>query len=256
MATTGQLSEFPYNEDMSGGDHSLLGIGFVQSSVGGGVRSSSSTSYLANANSRPNLTVLINATVLKLLQSGTKDDLKSFRDVQFSSSPGMYLIPFRTIIKVLSAGPPTTVKACKEVILAAGTIGTTQILQLSGIGNADDLKALGIPVLVDNPAVGANLIDHVLLPNIFNVKDSLDTLLRDTKLLGAAINEWTVNKTGVIANTLGNTFGFARLPNDSSIFTTVDDPASGPKSPHWEIIHTVSTLHIIIVYLGWRLCWG
>jgi choline dehydrogenase len=89
MATTEQLSEFPYNEDTSGGDHSLLGIGFVQSSIGGGVRSSSSTSYLADANSRPNLTVLINATVVKLLQSGTKGGLKSFQSVQFSSSPGM-----------------------------------------------------------------------------------------------------------------------------------------------------------------------
>ena len=97
MATTGQLSEFPYNEDTSGGDQSLLGIGFVQSSIGRGVRSSSSTSYLANANSRPNLTVLINVTVMKLLQSGTKGALKSFRSVQFSSSPGMQPLFLRTL---------------------------------------------------------------------------------------------------------------------------------------------------------------
>ena len=58
----------------------------------------------------------------------------------------------------------TTVKARKEVILSAGTIGTMQILQLSGIGNADELKMLNIPVLINNPAAGANLIDHVLLP--------------------------------------------------------------------------------------------
>ncbi|KIM43770.1 GMC oxidoreductase [Hebeloma cylindrosporum] len=223
MATTGQLPEFPYNEDTSGGDHSLLGIGFVQSSIGKGVRSSSSTSYLANANSRPNLTVLINATVVKLLQSGKKGALKSFRSVQFSSSPDSVTM---------------TVKARKEVILSAGTIGTTQILQLSGIGNSADLKALKIPVLINNPAVGANLIDHVLLPNVFNVKDgeSLDNFLRDPNLLGPAIDEWTANKTGIIANSVANTFGFARLPSNSTIFKTVADPASGPKSPHWEII--------------------
>lgn len=97
MATTGQLSEFPYNEDTSGGDHSLLGIGFFQSSIGKGVRSSSSTSYLANANSRPNLTVLINATVVKLLKTGTKGALKSFRGVQFSSSPGMQFFNLRIL---------------------------------------------------------------------------------------------------------------------------------------------------------------
>ena len=135
--------------------------------------------------------------------------------------------------------------ARKEVILAAGTIGTTQILQLSGIGKADDLKALKIPVLIDNPAIGANLIDHVFLPNIFNVKDSLDTLLRDQNLLGAAINEWTVNKTGIVATIGGNTFGFARLPSDSPAFKTVADPASGQKSPHWEIFPAVSTLHMV-----------
>lgn len=87
--TTQELSaEFPYNEDMSGGDHSLLGIGWLQSSAGGGVRSSSSTSYLANASGRPNLTVLIHATVTKLIQTGfTTAGLKDFRSVQFQISP-------------------------------------------------------------------------------------------------------------------------------------------------------------------------
>jgi len=134
------------------------------------------------------------------------------------------------------------VKARKEVILSAGTIGTTQILQLSGIGCASDLRALGIPVIIDNPAVGANLNDHVFVPNIFNVKgeESLDNLLRDPNLLGAAIDEWTANKTGIIANTVGNIFGFARLPSNSPILETFGDPASGPKSPHWEMLFAVS----------------
>ena len=151
----------------------------------------------------------------------------------------------------LVASSQTTVNARKEVILAAGTIGTTQILQLSGIGNADDLKALKIPVLINNPAIGANLIDHVFLPNIFNVKDSLDPFLRDPSLFGAAINEWTVNKTGIIATFGGNAFGFARLPSDSPALKNVADPASGRKSPHWEIFPAVSTLHML--YFGWCL---
>ena len=136
-------------------------------------------------------------------------------------------------------------KARKEVILSAGTIGTAQILQLSGIGNAADLKALNIPVLINNPAVGANLIDHVALPNMFNVKDSLDSLFRDPSALTAALQEWTVNKTGLVANTVANTFGFARLPSTLPIFNTVADPASGPGSPHWEILPLVSVLHMV-----------
>jgi choline dehydrogenase len=141
------------------------------------------------------------------------------------------------------------VKARNEVILSAGTIGTTQILQLSGIGNADDLKALKIPVLINNPAVGANLIDHVFLPNIFNAQESLDTLLRDSSLLGAAIEEWTTNRTGIIANNIANTFGFARLPSNSPIFKTISDPASGPKSPHWEMLFSVSSLDLFRISL-------
>lgn len=88
LEATTQLPEFPFNEDTSGGDHSLLGIGFLQSSAGHGSRSSSSTSYLANANGRPNLTVLINATVLKLLQTGNGPLGKAFRSVQFQATPG------------------------------------------------------------------------------------------------------------------------------------------------------------------------
>jgi choline dehydrogenase-like flavoprotein len=71
---------------------------------------------------------------------------------------------------------------------------------------------LNIPVVINNPAVGANLIDHLLMLNDFNVKDSLDILLRDPSLLGAAMDQWAVKKTGVITDTVANTFGFARLP--------------------------------------------
>jgi len=101
MATAQQLhSEFPFNQDISGGSQSLIGVGFAQSTGGNGVRSSSSTSYLAGANSRPNLTVLINATVMKLVQSGTKGSLKSFRKVQFTSSPGTATTPGGRIYRV------------------------------------------------------------------------------------------------------------------------------------------------------------
>ncbi|KAF9479960.1 alcohol oxidase [Pholiota conissans] len=218
--TTQELEEFPYNEDTSGADHSLLGIGFIQSSIDRGVRSSSSTGYLAPANGRPNLTVLINAHVLKVLKTGTK----AFRAVEFATSPG---------------SAPITIQAKNEVILSAGTIGTAQILQLSGIGNKADLEALGIPVLVDLP-VGDNLVDHTFLPNIFRVEgeESFDHILRDTEKTVAAVTEWATQKTGFIANNIANTFGFARIPEDLSIFKTVVDPAPGPQSPHFEYIPT------------------
>ncbi|KAF9481638.1 alcohol oxidase [Pholiota conissans] len=205
--TTQELSaEFPYNQDMSGGSRSLLGIGWLQSSAGGGVRSSSSTSYLANANSRPNLTVLIHATVTKLVQNGAT-----------------------------AVAAVTTVTANKEVILSAGAIGTTQILKLSGIGSSSELTALGINSTIDNPNVGENLSDHTLLPNIFNVNGNLsfDNIIRNPT---AALNQWIQNKTGVFANNVVNNFGFLRIPSNATIFQNTTDPAPGPNSPHWEII--------------------
>ncbi|KAF9479148.1 alcohol oxidase [Pholiota conissans] len=227
--TTQELSaEFPYNQDMSGGSQSLLGIGWLQSSAGGGVRSSSSTSYLANANSRPNLTVLIHATVTKLVQSGaTTAGLKSFRSVQFQVSPDAPAVS--------TASQVTTVTAKKEVILSAGAIGTTQILKLSGIGSSSELTALGINSTIDSPNVGENLSDHTLLPNIFSVKGNLsfDNIIRNPT---ATLNQWIQNKTGVFANNVANNFGFLRIPSNATIFQNTTDPAPGPKSPHWEII--------------------
>ncbi|PPQ71985.1 hypothetical protein CVT26_007141 [Gymnopilus dilepis] len=230
IATTQQLAEFPYNQDMSGGSHSLLGIGWLQSSAGGGVRSSSSTSYLANANSRPNLTVLVGATVQKLVQTpSSSSSTKAFRSVQFGPSIGTVPNP--------SAVAPRTVTARKEVILSAGSIGTPQILKLSGIGDPAELGPLKINTIINNPSVGANLSDHTLLPNIFTVSgSSLDNFLRDTTDVNDAVQQWVQNKTGPFANNVVNHFGFARIPSNATIFKTVADPAPGPNSPHWEII--------------------
>jgi choline dehydrogenase len=133
------------------------------------------------------------------------------------------------------------VTAVKEVLLCAGSVGTTQILQLSGIGNSNDLKSLGIKTIVNNPSVGDNLSDHTLLPNIFSVKDgqSFDDFLRNATEVNEAVQQWIATKTGIFANNVVNNFGFARLPSNATIFSTTPDPAAGPGSPHWEIILSV-----------------
>lgn len=222
IATTQELaSEFPYSKDQGGGD--VLGIGWVQSSIGGGKRSSSSSTYLADAIKRPNLSVLINAQVTKLAKTGTVDGKPSFRAVHFSCDQNTN---------------PTVVHAKKETILAAGAFGTPQILQLSGIGDKADLTALNIKTIVNNPSVGKNLSDHVLMPNIFNVAGtaSLDGLMRDTTLFSVALNLWNTTKTGTLANGIVSNLGFLRLPKNASIFATVPDPSSGPTASHWELI--------------------
>ncbi|KJA24828.1 GMC oxidoreductase [Hypholoma sublateritium FD-334 SS-4] len=224
--TTQQLPEFPFNEDMSGVDGSYLGVGWVQSSMDAGLRGSSSSSYLATSNDRPNLTVMINAMVTKLIQTNSTpaQGLKAFRTVQFADA------------RNATSTTRFQVQANKDIILSAGSIGTPQILQLSGIGDPADLTPLKIPVLVDSPLVGKNMMDHPLLPNIWNVNgnDSFDHILRNANLLQAAISQWATNKTGFIANNVINNFGFGRL--NASLLSGLTDPSSGPDSPHFEMI--------------------
>ena len=86
IETTRQLPEFSFNRDTSGTNDNLLGIGWIQSSIKNGVRVSSSTSYLTAANGRPNLTILINSMVTKLLPTCDVGGLKAFRTVQFTDS--------------------------------------------------------------------------------------------------------------------------------------------------------------------------
>jgi choline dehydrogenase len=57
-------------------------------------------------------------------------------------------------------GQEREARARREVILCAGTVGSPQLLMLSGIGPAEHLRALGIPVVLDLPGVGGNLQDH------------------------------------------------------------------------------------------------
>src|SRR5437763_6177906 len=66
-------------------------------------------------------------------------------------------------------GAIRSARARGEIILAAGAIGSVQILKLSGIGGADELTRLGIPVVLDKPGVGENLQDHLQLRLIYKV---------------------------------------------------------------------------------------
>lgn len=88
IATTRELSaEFPFNLDMN--DGSILGIGWSMGTIGGGKRSSAATAYLQSGQiNRPNLHVLINAQVTKLVKTGIVSGLPSFRSVQFASNQG------------------------------------------------------------------------------------------------------------------------------------------------------------------------
>lgn len=137
-----------------------------------------------------------------------------------------------------ASAPVVTVKAKREIILSAGSINSPLVLFHSGIGPKSELDAVGIKTLVDLPSVGKNLSDHVLLPNIFNVKqgsDTLDGILRGDASVPGHLETWTNQRQGPLANGVTNNLGFFRLPKDTPILKE-GDPATGPTASHWEMI--------------------
>ncbi|KIJ22613.1 GMC oxidoreductase, partial [Sphaerobolus stellatus SS14] len=110
--------EFSFNLDYNAGN--LVGFGWIQSSIGGGERSSSATAYLQPVLNRPNLDVLINTQATKLIPDPIVNrSVPTFRTLEIAQS---------------SAGPTFRVTASKEIILCGGVVGSPQLLLLSGIG--------------------------------------------------------------------------------------------------------------------------
>jgi choline dehydrogenase len=123
-------------DDLSGAHQE--GVCWADLAIADGHRVSSADAYIRPVLERPNLTVVGDSQVLGLALRGER-------------CAG---------VRYLAAGSPTEASAQREVILCAGAIGSPQLLMVSGIGPADALRALGIDVVADNPAVGANLHDH------------------------------------------------------------------------------------------------
>jgi choline dehydrogenase len=112
-----------------------------QVTIKGGVRVSSASAYLRPATRRANLTVRVRAQATRVLFDGTR----------------------ASGVEYLKDGARQVVQARREVLLAAGAINSPQLLELSGIGAGALLRGFDIPVLVDNPAVGRGLQDHLAL---------------------------------------------------------------------------------------------
>lgn len=133
----GQQAGYPRTEDLNGFQQE--GFGPMDRTTGAGIRHSTSVGYLKPAMRRHNLTVLTRAHATRLLTTG-----KSVDGVEF-----------------MHKGRRKTAHAFRETILAGGPINSPQLLLLSGIGPADDLREAGIDVVHDLPGVGQNLQDHL-----------------------------------------------------------------------------------------------
>ncbi|KAJ7183588.1 aryl-alcohol oxidase [Mycena filopes] len=220
IATTSENpTRFPFNRDMN--DGRPLGVGWLQSTIdSSGQRTSAATSYLGPSFiSRPNLHVLVNTRVTRILQTGVDQGKPAFRSVEFTQK---------------ETGPRTIVNANKEVVLSAGSIGTPQILLLSGIGDQHDLLALGIRTIVNNPSVGRNLSDHPLTTNLWYVNSTgtFDGITRNATVAAAAVAEWE-NQMGPLVDSPLAHLVWSRVPSHSF---SIEDPAAGPNTAHYELL--------------------
>ena len=126
------------------------GIGYLQWNIDkSGKRVSSSRGFLDSARSRPNLKV--------------ESDVRIDR-VEIENGRAVAVVGVR-------GGQPVRFEAQGEIVLSAGSIGSTKILQLSGIGPGAVLSAAGVPVVLENPDIGQHMREHFLLLQHFRLRD-------------------------------------------------------------------------------------
>jgi choline dehydrogenase len=178
----------PRNSDFNG--VSQEGAGYFQLTNRRGLRCSAAVAYLRPAEKRPNLEVQIKALLTRLVFEGKR----------------------ATGVRYRQNGMERTVGVSREIVLAAGAIGSPQILQLSGIGPAGHLREHGIEVVHDLPGVGANLQDHFQARSVYRCSQPI-TLNDRAHSLGHKLLmglEWLLYRTGPLTVGAGQGAIFAR----------------------------------------------
>ncbi|WP_318518331.1 choline dehydrogenase [Photobacterium leiognathi] len=183
----GKEAGYPETDDYNG--YQQEGFGAMHMTVDKGVRASTSNAYLRRALKRPNLTLKKGIVARKVLLDG-----KKAVGVEFEQS-----------------GKLSQVFATKEVISSAGSIGSVQLLQLSGIGPAAVLENAKINLVHDLPGVGANLQDHLEVYFQYHCNEAI-TLNSKLDLVskGKIGAQWLLTRTGLGATNHFESCAFIR----------------------------------------------
>ncbi|KAL6237830.1 hypothetical protein BDW75DRAFT_228356 [Aspergillus navahoensis] len=188
-AETANLPNMPV--DAWSGDH----IGFyhtlgavARTGPNRGKRSYAGREYYDANRSRPNLKLLCEARVNRVILDGAR----------------------ATGVSITFQGREYTVSASREVIVCGGTIQSPQILELSGIGDPDVLAAAGVECSIENRGVGANVQDHSVTLIVWQTQPGVvtgDTLAQVPDAAAAALRQYTESGTGPLSS-IGDTQGF------------------------------------------------
>ncbi|MGK7866155.1 GMC family oxidoreductase [Falsiroseomonas sp. E2-1-a20] len=159
------------------------GVGYYQRTIRNGRRISAAVAFLRPAMKRPNLEVRTNARASRILFEGRRAI-----GIQYVAAPG---------------APVREVRARREVILSAGTVNTARLLQISGVGPADLLGRLGVPVVHEVRGVGSNFRDHYASRFVMRAKPGVETLneLSRGLKLGGQIARWALRRPNILATT-------------------------------------------------------
>jgi choline dehydrogenase len=175
------------NDDFNGPKQD--GVGYYQVTQRGGRRWSAADAYLHPAADRPNLTVLTDARATAI-------------EIEGGRAIG---------VRYIHRGAEEFAVADAEIILAAGTIGSPQLLMLSGVGPADHLREHNIPVMVDSPGVGANLSDHPVVGAMWSTPKERGLW----EMAGPRnLARWQLTHAGPLATNVAEAGGFSRTDPD------------------------------------------
>ncbi len=202
----------PKTDDFNTGDNE--GVGYFDVNQRAGWRWNTSKAFLRPALSRPNLTVWTEAQVERLLFE--TDDDGALRCAG---------------ARLTRAGETVEVRAQAEVILSAGSIGSPQIMQLSGLGDPVFLKSLGIDPVADLPGVGGNLQDHLQIRTVFKVTGAKTLNALTASLFGKMTigMEYALKRSGPMSMS----------PSQLGAFTRSDD-----SQPHANLEYHVQPLSL------------
>ena len=185
----------PKTDDFNRGDNE--GCGYFQVNQKRGVRWNTAKGFLHPVKNRPNLEVFTHAQAERLLTDGRR----------------------ATGVELRLKDQQASISARREVILAAGAIGSPQLLELSGIGQPRLIKELGLPVVHELKGVGENLQDHLQIRLIYRVENTVTLNQRANSLLGKAWMglEYALFKRGPLTMAPSQLGAFAK--SDSSFAT-------------------------------------
>ncbi|HEU5419048.1 MAG TPA: GMC family oxidoreductase N-terminal domain-containing protein [Streptosporangiaceae bacterium] len=186
------------NDDFNGPRQD--GVGYYQVTQRGGRRWSAADAYLHPAADRPNLTIMTDA-----LATGI--------EIEGGRAVG---------VRYLRRGVEEYAPAEAEVIVAGGAIGSPQLLMLSGVGPADHLRELDIPVMADNPGVGSNLSDHPVVTAMWRTPKTRGLW---EKAGPKNLTRWQLTHSGPMATNVAEAGGFART-----------DPALPAPDVQWHVL--------------------